>query len=96
MTGLRFEWDEDKEQKNIKKHKIDFSKAALVFGDENRIIIFDENHSGSEDRYITIGSINGLITVLFVVYTERNESIRIISARKADKQEREVYYNGNN
>ncbi len=55
---------------------------------------WDEKHSSQEDRYITIGSVNGLITVLFVVYTERDERIRIISARRANAKEREVYFHG--
>ena len=87
-----FEWDEQKEQKNISKHGIDFSLAAHVFFDENRIEYYDEMHSIDEDRYITIGLINDKITVLFVAYTERDESIRIISARMANGKERKKYY----
>jgi uncharacterized DUF497 family protein len=89
---MQFEWDEAKEQINIEKHGIDFSTAALVFGDENRIEFFDERHSTEEDRYITIGSINGMLTVIMVVYTDREDTIRIISARKANEAERKVYY----
>ena len=89
-----FTWDECKEAINIEKHGISFSIAALVFSDKNRIELYDEKHSSQEDRYITIGSVNGLITVLFVVYTERDERIRIISARRANAKEREVYFHG--
>ncbi len=89
---MNFEWDDDKEQKNISKHGLDFRTALLVFGDENRIEMYDEAHSETEDRYITIGAINGTVTVLYVVYTERGESIRIISARCATRREMEVYY----
>lgn len=89
---MNFEWDENKEQKNIIKHGIDFATAILVFGDDNRIEFYDEKHSKSEDRYITIGAINGIVTVLYVVYTERKDSIRIISARCATRREKEVYY----
>lgn len=89
---MNFEWDENKEQKNIIKHGIDFATAILVFGDDNRIEFYDEKHSESEDRYITIGAINGIVTVLYVVYTERKDSIRIISARCATRREKEVYY----
>lgn len=85
-----------KKKKNIAKHGLDFSTAALVFGDENRIVKYDLDHSEYEDRYITIGAVNGLITVLMVVYTENSDTIRIISARKANKQEREEYHHGNN
>ena len=56
--------------------------------------MFDTKHSMQEERYITIGSINGMIAVLFVVYTERADHIRIISARKANAKEREVYFHG--
>ena len=89
---MKFEWDDNKEQKNIAKHGLDFSTAVLVFGDENRIEMYDEAHSETEDRYITIGAINGVVTVLYVVYTERSEVIRIISARCATRREKEVYY----
>ena len=89
---MLFEWDEEKNRANIVKHKIDFETAALVFGDENRIEFYDEKHSEFEDRYRTVGSINGFITVITVIYTERDEAIRIISARKADESERRAYY----
>lgn len=89
---MQFEWDDEKEQKNIKKHGIDFETASRVFQDENRIEIYDEAHSEYEDRYITIGIINGIAYVLMVVYTERDEAIRLISARKATAKERSMYY----
>lgn len=87
-----FEWDDEKEKINIKKHKLDFETASYVFADENRLEIFDENHSTDEDRYITIGLINQVPVVVMVVYTEREESIRLISARKATPKERSLYY----
>lgn len=89
---MNFEWDDNKEQKNIAKHGIDFGTALLIFGDNNRLEFYDEAHSEYEDRYITIGSILGVVTVLYVVYTERKDSIRIISARCATQREKEVYY----
>lgn len=89
---MLFEWDENKEKINISKHGLDFSTAALVFRDQNRLEWFDELHSDYEDRYITIGEINGIAVVLMVVYTERGDAIRLISARKANKQERRMYY----
>jgi len=91
---MTFEWDDRKEHINISKHGIDFSTAALVFGDDNRIEKYDDLHSISEDRYITIGEINGIAVIVVVVYTERENSIRIISARLATKIEKEAYYNG--
>ena len=89
---MLFEWDENKEKINISKHGLDFSTAALVFRGQNRLEWFDELHSDYEDRYITIGEINGIAVVLMVVYTERGDAIRLISARKATKQERRMYY----
>ncbi len=89
---MQFEWDDEKEQINIKKHGIDFETASRVFKDENRLELYDEGHSEFEDRYITIGVIDEIAYVIMVVYTEREEAIRIISARKATKQEREMYY----
>lgn len=91
---MRFEWDDEKERKNIAKHGIDFPTAALVFGDEQRLEFYDELHSDAEDRFITIGNIGGTIAVLTVVYTERGEAIRLISARRATKREERRYYAG--
>ena len=89
---MKFEWDDNKEQKNIAKHGIDFGTAILVFGGDNRIEMYDAKHSLEEDRYITMGEINGYVMVLYVVYTERNDAIRIISARRATQREKEAYY----
>lgn len=89
---MNFEWDDHKEQINILKHGIDFSTALLVFSDEHRIDLYDDEHSIYDDRFISIGMINDILTVLFVVYTERTDSIRIISARCATKKEREAYF----
>ncbi|MEG1942856.1 MAG: BrnT family toxin [Angelakisella sp.] len=90
---MQFEWDDEKEKSNIKKHKLDFTTAAYVFNDTDRLEFFDEVHSTDENRYITIGAINGLtVVVVMVVYTERTEKIRLISARKATPEERSLYY----
>ena len=88
---LEFEWDEEKAAANLKKHGVDFFHAARVFDDENRIEYYDMAHSEEEDRYNTIGMADG---ILFVVYTERRETIRIISARYANRRERRLYYDG--
>lgn len=85
----RYEWDDAKEAANIKKHGIDFDTAILVFEDEFRIEWYDAAHSETEDRYNTIGLVHD---VLFVVYTERGENTRIISARLASPAERRLYY----
>ena len=92
---MNFEWDEAKEQINIIKHNLDFKTAMLVFRDRHRLEFYDEIHSLDEDRYITIGSVNGTVLILMVVYTERNNALRIISARKATSKERRQYYDQN-
>ena len=84
-----FEWDEEKNLLNQKKHKISFETAAYVFEDENYIEMYDFEHSVDEDRYIAIGRVG---EVLFVVFTERRENIRLISARLATETERRLYY----
>lgn len=89
---LEFEWDEEKNTINKKKHKISFEIAKEIFHDENRIEVYDKTHSIEEDRYNTIGLVND---VLFVVYTERKEKIRLISARLASEKERRLYYDCN-
>lgn len=83
------EWDDDKNELNWKKHKLYFEDAARVFLDDNRIDYFDEDHSDYEERWKVIGKVRN---VLVVIYTEREEKLRIISARKAEKEEREEYY----
>ena len=89
---INIEWDADKNATNIRKHHIDFRDAALVFADQNRIEIYDAAHSFDEDRFIVIGMVED---ILFVVYTERGESFRIISARNATLIEKEYYYGKN-
>ena len=83
------EWDEHKNQINKQKHGISFETAALVFADQERIEYLDQVHSITEDRYVTIGMVH---KVLFVVYTERGDASRLISARLATPRERRVYY----
>ena len=88
---LKFEWDEEKAAINLKKHKVAFEDAVYVFQDENRIEFFDAEHSDNEDRYVAIGMVG---TIIYVVFTERKDIIRIISARKANSVERSFYYDG--
>ena len=85
---LEFEWDAEKAAANWKKHGVRFETAAHVFEDENLIEYYDGCHSDGEERYQVIGKVN---KILFVVYTERKERIRLISARKATKSERRRY-----
>ncbi|MBR4703722.1 MAG: BrnT family toxin [Oscillospiraceae bacterium] len=87
--SLEFEWDEEKAAANLKKHGVDFWDAIRVFDDEDRIEYYDYAHSDEEDRFNTIGLVKD---VLFVVYTERRDAIRIISARYANSAERRLYY----
>jgi hypothetical protein len=86
---MEFEWDSEKELYNIKHHGISFGIAKKVFNDNFRLEIYDDTHSIYEDRYNTIGLVE---EILFVVYTERKEKIRIISARIATEHERRIYY----
>ena len=84
---MKFEWGENKNILNKKKHSISFESASKVFDDYNRIEIYDNNHSLLEDRYITIGMAQNYLLILYVSYIYRN-----ISARVASKEEREEYY----
>ena len=83
------EWDDNKNKINKKKHGISFEFAAKVFLDDDRIDDFDEFHSDDEDRIKTIGKVD---KILAVIYTERTEKYRIISARYATKKEENDYY----
>jgi uncharacterized protein len=88
--GYAFEWDSDKAVSNQKKHRIAFDEAKTIFGDPNELTIYDEDHSAEEDRYISLGrSSRGRLIV--VSYTERDDRIRIISARPANRRERNEY-----
>ena len=88
---VKFIWDEDKNHINIKKHGIDFNDAIRAWYDPDRLDFFDEEHSSDEVRWIFLGAVMGV--VLFVVETEPNEeTVRIISARRALKHEQEAYY----
>jgi hypothetical protein len=92
---VEFEWDDDKARKNKQKHGISFETAQMVFCDPYRVEFFDDKNSTIEEqRYDVIGKVDDM---LFVVYTERTDKIRIISARLATSVERRVYnaYNFN-
>ncbi len=93
MNELRFEWDDRKEKTNIKKHGVSFDEARTVFYDENAIQFFDPDHSEDEDRFILLG-ISFKLSVLVVCHCFRKSEavVRIISARKADKDEERVYW----
>ena len=89
LGDLKFIWDSEKDQKNYIKHGIYFEDAVRVFFDEFCIDEFDEIHSEDEDRYKIIGKVG---KILVVIYTEREDRTRIISARLAEKDEQEEYY----
>ena len=91
---MRFEWNNKKEKLNIQKHGVTFEQASYVFADQYSLNKFDDKHSEHEDRWIILGkSLNQ--TLLLVVHTFRNnngiEFVRIISARKATKNEKQTY-----
>jgi len=92
MNDLRFEWDERKNRENIKKHGVSFEEAQTVFLDENAIRYYDPDHSLSEDRFILLG-ISFKLRALVVCHCYRQDDtvLRLISARKADKQEAKSY-----
>ena len=91
---VKFEWDENKNQANIQKHGISFDEATSVFEDSESIILVDEVHSDTEDRFIIIGySFKANLLVVCHCYRLNDSVIRIISARKANKGERRTYLN---
>ncbi|RBP78621.1 BrnT family toxin [Marinomonas rhizomae] len=91
MDDLKFEWNFDKSVSNIQKHGVSFDEAKTVFTDEYARLIGDPDHSQDEDRFLLLGtSIESNLLVVCHCIREA-ESIRIISARKASKQERKVY-----
>lgn len=91
MDNIFFEWNANKNASNIKKHGVSFDEAKTVFSDEYARLISDPDHSDDEDRFILLGtSIDSKLLVVCHCIREV-ESIRIISARKADRQERKVY-----
>ena len=92
VGGLSIEWDARKNSINLKKHGVGFKEAANVFFDNNRVEFFDTKHSEKESRFVVIGMVRD---ILLVIYTEKQDSLRIISARKATPIEREIYYGKN-
>lgn len=93
MNHIRFEWDQEKNRRNISKHGITFEDAQSSFHDEYARLLHDPDHSDIEDRFILMGY-NSQANLLIVshCYRENNEVIRIISARKADRQETRQYH----
>ena len=86
---VSFEWDEKKAGENYAKHGVSFQFATHVFRDPFAVERIDDRHDYGEERFILIGA--AAEVVLFVVYSEREERIRLISARRATKHEQEDY-----
>ena len=92
MNKIKFSWDKNKAQSNLKKHKVSFEEAKTVFDDENARLIFDPDHSEDEDRFILLGFSSGskILTVVHC-YRDDEKNIRIISARKSTDIEENQY-----
>ncbi|HEY0379066.1 MAG TPA: BrnT family toxin [Pyrinomonadaceae bacterium] len=88
-----FEWDKDKAEENLKKHEVSFEEATTVFADPLSLTIPDPLHSEDENRFVITGLSHGQHH-LVVVFTERGQNIRIISARFATPRERKKYEEG--
>lgn len=90
---MRFEWDPEKAEANLKKHGVTFQEAATVFGDPLAITFHDPDHSEEEERYLTFGlSLQNRLVV--ISHTERAGKTRIISARLMDRKEKVIYEEG--
>lgn len=95
IPGLSFEWDERKAALNKKKHGLSFEEAKTVFYDEDALLIHDPEHSEEEDRFILMGlSASRRIVVVCHAYRKADQVIRVISARKAARGERQQYRRG--
>ena len=92
MKNSDFEWDDEKAQSNLNKHGVSFVEAATIFNDPNLATIADPDHSDDEERFVSIG-VSVIRRLLSVIHTFRKERIRLISARKATKAEKEAYEN---
>ena len=88
---MKFEWDEAKRKSNIKKHGFDFVDAEKVF-DGATFTINDDRFDYGKNRYITLGMLEGVVVV--ITHLEEDELIRIISIRKATKNEQKIYFKG--
>ncbi len=92
MADIQFEWDSAKASANLRKHGVAFEEAETVFSDELALLIDDPDHSDEEDRFVLLG-LSAAPRILAVVHAYRSaqDTIRIISARKATKAERTTY-----
>jgi uncharacterized DUF497 family protein len=92
MKAIQFDWDKNKADKNLAKHKVSFEEAQSVFDDDNARLLYDPDHSENEDRFILLG-LSCSLKILVVVHCYKDEEniIRLISARKATKSEEKNY-----
>jgi uncharacterized DUF497 family protein len=92
MNEMRFAWDEVKAAENLRKHGVSFEEGSTVFADANARLKPDPDHSQEEDRFILLGfSAKLRVLVVCHAYRENDKVIRIISARKATRNERKQY-----
>ena len=91
---LKFEWDDAKAQANFRAHGVSFGLAKTVFKDPFAIDRLDDREDYGEERFVIVGSAKGNV-LLFVAYTEREDRIRIISARRATQYEQDDYFQQN-
>ena len=92
MNGIAFEWDESKNKANLQKHGISFEEAGSVFYDQYALLIADPDHSKTEDRFLLMG-LSAKLRLLLVCHCFEVDDglIRVISCRKASKQEMSLY-----
>ena len=90
MKSSEFEWDDEKAERNFKKHGVGFEEGATIFNDPMIATIDDPDHSENEARFISIGT-SVVRRLLTVIHTFRKERIRLISARKVTKNEKKYY-----
>jgi uncharacterized DUF497 family protein len=90
---MNFDWDPKKAAANLRKHGVSFCEAATIFADPLSITSHDPDHSVMEHRFITVG-LDQTGRVLLVSHTDRGDTVRIISARKTTRQERNYYEEG--
>ena len=93
MFDVQFEWDDNKAAVNLAKHGVSFERARLVFSDPFGVGTYDTRDDYDEDRFTQVGMVEGVL--LFAAYTERDERIRIISARRATRDEQDDYFQQN-
>ncbi len=92
INDIEFEWDTQKNEITVKKHGLSFEEAAEIFANEDTILVYDEEHSDLEDRYNAIGFCKRSQLIVVCHCYRENDIIRIVSARKADREEVQLYY----